>query len=265
MCNFFSILIGIIICLHASMSHAQLLNKKGDEVTPYYVAFEAPSLPTVADIRGEYLHLSYRDKIGTSNSVTVSIRNSKNERIKQLTLAKEFGLNYFDIKFSDYGFSFIENEYYFCSLTNEKGQTSERTIRYLPEVKNIIAASIFVKPKNLICSDRGDNNLVEYYGEVSGGKAPYKINWFVMNKQRTGFLYQPMHAFIQDPGTTSAIQVDKAPEYFVLLYVTDACGNEQTTTVQVVCEKSKKKVNTVFFQRLDDAIGNVKNVEPIGK
>jgi hypothetical protein len=256
----FRLAFAIVILTNAVPSQGQLLNKKGEEVAPYYINFDAASGASVTDVRGEYLHFSYRDRIGTANAVSVSIFDSKHQLVKKLTLAKEFGLNYFDIKLAGYGITLNENETYLCVLTDEKEKQEERIVRYLPEVKIEIGAQIMVKPKHLECTDQG-SNLVEFYGDISGGQAPYKVSWFVMNARRTDFLYQPVQSSIPIAGLTSSIQVDKNPEYVVLLYVTDACGNEQTSTVQIVCEKRKKKVNTLFFQRLDDALINVNKIE----
>lgn len=240
----------------ASSVNAQLLNKRGEEVHPYYISFDAPLPQTIEDIRGEFLSISYRDGIGKSESIKLTVINSKNKLVRELNLVKQFGQNFFDIRLENYNISFEENESYVCRLTNEDYEVLERTIRYLPEVKNEIAASIVVKPKQLACefSKKSGGNLIEFFGDISGGKAPYKVNWYVMNAARSEFLYQPANVVISAPGQTSSIQVDKDPAYYVLMHVTDACGNEQISTVQIVCEQNEKSVNTIFFSKLTDAV-----------
>jgi hypothetical protein len=250
----------LIVTVITSVADAQLLNKRGEEVHPYYISFDAPVSANVENVRGEFLNISYRDRVGKSETIKFAVYNSVRQLVRELTLVKQFGQNYFDIKLQGHNIVLIENETYFCRLTNEKSETQERMIKYLPKVKNEISATIVVVPKQLACENNaGASNLVEFYGQISGGMAPYKANWYVLNARRSDFLYEPSYAVVPEPGLTSSVQVDKSPEYYVLLHVTDACGNERTATVQILCQRNEKKVNTLFFEKLDDAI--IKKVE----
>jgi hypothetical protein len=246
------ILSTLVLVSLVSFAHGQLLNEKGEKVHPYYISFESPTIATIEDVRGEFLHISYHDRIGQSELFTFELYDTKGQLVRELKLVKQFGQNYFDINLNEHGISLLENESYLCRLTNEKFEQLERQIRFVAEVKNEIVASILVKPKFLSCNDKKANNMVEFYGQVSGGMAPYKANWYVLNANRTDFLYLPTHIVVPLPGLTSSVQVDKDPKYFVLLHVTDACGNEQISTVQVVCDRKQKKVNTLFIEKLSD-------------
>lgn len=239
---------------------AQLLDKRGEPVIPYYISFDALASMQVEDVRGEFLHVSYRDQIGRSETIKFVVYTASMELVRELKLVKEFGENYFNIRLTDHGIILLEGESYLIRMTNENFEVRERMIRFSPKVKNDITASIVVKPKYLSCEGKpGETNMVEFYGQIAGGKAPYKANWYVLNARRNDLLYEPSHVVVPTPGETSSIQVDKNPEYYVLLYITDACGNEQTATVQVLCQKNEKKVNTLFLQKLDDAL--LKKVE----
>jgi len=253
--------IAILIGSSISIANAQLLDSKGEEVHPYYISFDA-SAPTVENIRGEFINVSYRDRIGKAETITFSIRSYKMNFFKELTLVKQFGQNYFDIQLADHGINLVEGESYRCQLKNEYGESIERTVRYISKSKNDVTVSILVDPKYLACQDLTGSNLVDFYGQVSGGKAPYKANWYVLNAYRTDLLYQPAHLTVPSPGLTSSVQVDKAPEYYVVLHIMDACGNEQIATVQIVCEQNEKKVNTLFFQKLSDIIQPT-SIEPL--
>lgn len=248
-----------LVFVSVLVTNAQLVDKKGIEVNPYYISFDYPTPPIIEDVRGEYLHISFMDRIGQSENVLFSIKNAKNELVRELNLIKQLGQNYFDIQLADHGITLDVEAFYTVTLKIENGEKRERTIRYISKVKTDIAASIVVHPKFLSCEDATGSNLVEFFGQVSGGKAPYKANWYVLNAHKTDFLYQPARMEVPIAGMVSSVRVDKTPAYFVMLYVIDACGNEQTTTVQVICEKNKKKVNTVFFEKLDDAL--LKKVE----
>jgi hypothetical protein len=252
-------LLSLFIGACASVTNAQLLDKRGEVVHPYYIIFDTPVPTTVEDIRGEYLHISYLDRIGRSETLGLSIYNEKRELVKEMRLIKQFGENYFDIQLEQHGITLEEKASYICMLKNENDEVRERTVRYVSKLKNDVTASIVVSPKFLTCGDEKGSNLVEFFGQVGGGKAPYKANWYVLNARRTNFLYQPAYVEVPMDGLVSSVQVDKSPVYFVLLHVTDACGNEQVATVQIVCDKNEKKVNTLFFQKLDDAF--LKKVE----
>jgi hypothetical protein len=246
-------LVALLIVAVVMIADAQLLDSKGERVHAYYISFDASS-SYVEDIRGEFIHVAYRDRIGKSETLTFSIYDFRMKLLKQLSLVKQFGQNYFDIQLADHGIDLEETKSYYCKLTNEYDETTQRTIRYTAKTKNDIVASILVDPKYLACQDPAGNNLVDFFGEVSGGNAPYKANWYVLNAGRTKLLYQPAHVVVESPGLTSSIEVDKAPEYCVVLHVTDACGNEQIASVEIICESNEKKVNTLFFQKLSDVI-----------
>ena len=79
--------ISSILLLVASVSivsHAQLLDSHGEEVTPYYLSFDTPLLTSIQDIRGEFLNVSYRDVIGESETITLTITDSKRKLVKEL-------------------------------------------------------------------------------------------------------------------------------------------------------------------------------------
>jgi len=238
----------VMTSLYCRTSYGQdLLDTDGNKVTPYYIDINTTEKTSVMDVRGEFLHIQYHDALGQAATIPFVLYNWKREVVTELNIKKEFGLNYFDVKFKDHGITLVENETYTCQLTDERGKKYSVYFKYLPPLKKVITLNIFVKPVYLQCDDPSGSNLTEFYGDIEGGKAPYKLNWYVMNKSRTEFLYQPTQVVLESQGYTSSIQVDKSPEYYVLLYVKDACGNEQTSTVQMMCEGNRKKFNTVFF------------------
>ena len=245
-------LLVVLIAFQVPSLRAQKLqDENGNTVAPYYLDFNAIDKNVILDVRGEYLHIQYYDALGKAANLPFGIYNWKGEQMAQLSIHKEFGLNHFDVNLKQYGIKLPVNGIYTAQLVDEAGKKYEVSIRYLPPLKKEITVGIFVKPIQVQCDDPSGGNLVEFYGEVGGGKAPFQVNWYVMNKNRTDFMYQPKELTIDRPGLVSSIQVDKSPEYYVLLYVKDACGNEQTSTVQVVCEGNKKKFNTIFFNWLN--------------
>ncbi|MEJ0034177.1 MAG: hypothetical protein WDO15_29310 [Bacteroidota bacterium] len=122
-------LIALLIGAVATMANAQLLDSKGEKVHAYYISFDASS-SHVEDIRGEFIHIAYRDRIGKSETIKFAVYNFKMELVKELSLVKEFGQNYFDIQLADHGISMEPTMMYYCKLKNEYDETSQRAIRY---------------------------------------------------------------------------------------------------------------------------------------
>jgi hypothetical protein len=231
--------------------YSQDQNNTESGVAPYYIDFNSAAKSSLFQITAEYLHIQYRDIYGSAKTIPLTIFNWKHEKVAEITLAKEFGLNHFEVDLKKYASTFSKDEIYTCDLVDEKGKVYSAAIRYAPAAKIEISLEIFVRPVQLQCGNSLGENMVEFYGNIGGGKAPYEARWYVLNDKRTEFLYQPKEVTIDRPGNTSSIQVDKSPEYFVLLYVKDACGNEQKKTVQVTCEAGQKKINTLFLQYLN--------------
>jgi hypothetical protein len=91
-------------------------------------------------------------------------------------------------------------------------------------------------------------NQVEFYSEIGNGKAPYVLQWYVMNNNKSEFLYQPKEEIVQHSSETSIIQVEQQPDYYVMLFVKDACGNIQQKMVHLICEEGKKVINSLFVE-----------------
>jgi hypothetical protein len=95
---------------------------------------------------------------------------------------------------------------------------------------------------------------------IKNGVAPFTINWYVMDAGMNKLLYQPREEIVAKQKKASMIQVDRAPGYYVILDVTDACGTNSRKMVYLDCEQLKKKVNTIFVQPIP-AMQSVKKVK----
>jgi hypothetical protein len=204
----------------------------------------------VYEIQDETLSLQYNDAYGKWKDIPLKIYNWKREPVTTLSLDKAYGLNSFVIDLKSVHDSWELNTIYTCELTDETGRRYSLPIRLtMPPKPKDPEVNILVNPLNIECNGLSED-VVEFYGEIKGGKAPYTVTWFILNNARTDFLYQPREQILSAAGKTSVITVDQNPDYYVVLFVKDACGGFQQKVVNLVCEERRKKINTIFAEEL---------------
>jgi hypothetical protein len=241
----------ILILAVAVLGYAFTATAQEDfKKTPYYISLNDADGNRVHEISNETLSLQYSDAYGKWNDIPLKIYNWKREPITTLNLDKAFGLNSFVIDLKSVHSDWELNTIYTCELIDESGRKYSLPIRLVPppETKDP-EVSIFVNPLNIECNGLSED-VVEFYGEIKGGKAPYTVSWFILNSARADFLYQPLEEIIKMSGKTSVVTVDQNPDYYVVLFVKDACGGSQQKVVNLVCEERRKKINTIFVEEL---------------
>jgi hypothetical protein len=235
----------LVFTVHLSWSQGAAERK------PLYLDLNKATNLSTVKISDDVLSLQYHDAYGRRSEFPVNIYNWKREQVASVVLTKSAGLNHYAIRLQDLPVTWKKDETYSCEATDEVGKKYSFSFRLVAPPKKEIVASIFVNPRHLKCNDP-EGNLVEFYGEVTGGKAPYTVNWYILDQHRSDLLYQPKEESISRPGNTAVVQVDKSPDYYVIFAVRDACGNEQHQVVNLVCEKGKKKINTLFFESIQE-------------
>jgi hypothetical protein len=217
----------------------------------YYLDVNSNS-NTTYELYDGLLSLKYYDAYGSLKSVPLKVYNWKHEEIAIYQLSKSYGLNYFRVSLGNVFTSWKENEVYTFEVSDEAGTPYQFMIKKVaPPSKEKPKVNISVDPQHVDCKGL-TSSVVNFYGEISEGKAPYKVNWYILNKDRTEFLYQPRQEIIETAGTTPVARVDAKPDYYVMLYVKDACGNEQKQMVQLTCQSNKKKINTIFVEPIKE-------------
>lgn len=219
------------------------------EKARYYIHVNQLTPGAVYQIFDNQLHLEYDDAYGASKKFALRIYDWQHELITTLQLDKDFGLNNYTVKLEDVHSGWQLNKVYTGEFKNEEGTLYKIPFVLVASEKKNPEIGIVVNPVTISCDDLSQS-LVEFYGDIQGGKAPYTVNWFVLNNSRTDLLYQPKEEIIQFPGKTSMIRVDKNPEYYVALFVKDACGEEQRKIVNMTCGSENKKINTIFVEEL---------------
>ncbi len=239
--------LAVLICVFSS-AWAQ------DDNVPYYINVNEANQNSVHEIQSRTVALQYHDYNGQWAEMPLVVYDWKRSKVVQLSLSKSFGLNNFIIKLDEIGVSWELNKVYTFELSTEDNRKFGLLVKLIPTPKEIgPAVNILIHPVQFKC-DAISAKLMEFYGEINGGRAPYITKWFVLNNQRDDFLFQPREEKIASAGQTMVVRVDKAPDYYVMLYVTDACGNADKKMVHVVCEDGKKRINTIFIEPLNKTL-----------
>jgi hypothetical protein len=248
--DLFSCMIMSLVMMAGSL-YAQVPAKpvKISTKVPYYINVNTADRTMTYDIQEGLLHFQYEDKHGSWKKMKLQVRNWKFEPVGTFEMDKTFGLNHYTIDLRERIAGLENNQDYFCSITDEGGNVHEWKFKSIPPVKSTdLIAAIRMNPVRVECS-KESGNLAEFYSEIKNGVAPFTVHWYVMDMTMNNFLYQPREEKLRTATSGSMIQVDKAPGYYVILDVTDACGTNTRQMVYLDCEQLKKKTNTVFLQQ----------------
>jgi hypothetical protein len=238
---------GLVLFI-ALVSYTSGMAQEQIEKTPYYVSINNRPSHEVLDILNNVLSVEYRDDFGQWQNVALKIYNFKREVIASIVLAKTFGSNYYNLKLDDFFTGWKKEDIYNCELKDEAGNTHKLAIRIVEPPKTIPPdVALLVNPLQLLCDGTSVSN-VEFVADINGGKSPFHLQWVVMNDARTALLYQPLAEILPTTETTSAITVNRSPDYHVLLEVKDACDNIVRREVHLMCDQEEKKISSVFVE-----------------
>lgn len=214
----------------------------------YYVNINQTSPHRIIEVADNTLSLEYNDKYGAWSHIQLHIVDWKLKQVATVSLDKQFGLNHYNLDLSSIYSGWERGKLYRLDMKDETGRKHTLSIRPIePPDKEAPIVDIIVNPVQLQC-DGMSPSVVEFVGSIGGGKAPYTLQWVVIDKYKTKLLYQPEEVFIMPSGTTAAISVDRSPDYYVLLEVKDACGNIERKQVFLQCDDKTQKINTMFVE-----------------
>lgn len=216
--------------------------------TSFYWDVNNSPFKDVYEVSDLHMSIKYFDKYGLTKDMELKIYNWKREQIAHLNLDKTFGLNYYTISLEDISESWESDQLYLCEIYDEGKNRFEWQMKLLKQSdQNLLQVDIIVNPIHLECASLSESG-VEFYGDIRNGKAPYLLRWYVMNNNKSEFLYQPTEEILQHVNETSFIRVDQQPDFYVMLYAKDACGNIGQKMVHLICEEGKKKINSLFVE-----------------
>lgn len=226
---------------------------------PYYWDVTGSTISQPVELVSPWLHVQYADVYGHAAFINLALFDWKRLPVAVIRLDKSYGLNNYTIDLRQFVKELSTNAVYMGELVDEAGKKYQLPIKLsLPEVPPP-GIDIIIDPSRVECS--GINaSLADFYAQISGGRAPYTLEWYVLNSTGTELLYQPREDVMAEPGRSSSITVDAQPEYSVALFVKDACNSMVKKMVTLSCSRNKKKFNTLFVENF--AIDEAK---PFGK
>jgi hypothetical protein len=244
-----------LICLMVLLTQATKVaaqeKEREKEKEIYYLDFNTSQEKNIHDITNLTLGLQYRDAYGKWEDMLVEIYSWRRELVATLALDKAFGMNTYKINLKDVYDGWKTGDLYFCRFKDEAGKKYGLAFRIVapPEFPSPVV-NILVNPLRPECDEGPEVSSVEFLADIKGGMAPYNLKWYVLNDSRTDFLYQPREEKLKTSGKSSSITVNTDPSYYVVLYVEDNCGNVEQRAVNLVCQNSRKKINTIFAEKV---------------
>jgi len=223
------------------------------EVSPkksvYYFDVTEPDAQ-VHSVYERSLNIEYNDIYGMQKSLVLQVFDKTQQMAGQYQLDKTFGMNHYRLNAE----SFSEDEVYRGVFTDEGRKEHKFYFKpEPPEEREGPPIDIVSLPVNFSCAE-GSPKIIDYYGEISGGVSPFEIDWFIVNQNKTDFLYQPLHILAKELGKTSVITADAAPPYYVVMAVKDFCGGESKKVLLVECDASEKQIHTLFISESFDSL-----------
>lgn len=189
--------------------------------------------------------LSYQDRYGTDEHLTLTFTNQYGRRVGQYRMPKGFGSNQHPLDLRSVGVILTDSPY-LLSFTDEWGTSCHIPFRVVVSEAPAPTVHIEADALSLDCAS-SEGNVVNYYGKVQGGKAPYEAVWRVLDSSGRE-LYQPRTDQLSKKGRTPMVVVESRPTYYVLLEVRDACGETAQQVVNVQCNGDLEKSNTLFVK-----------------
>lgn len=236
----------------AMIAHSRAIESSGRDSTCFHI-----NINRINELKSvEFIHpdicLDFYDSYGIKDTLDLFLYDWRGNLLSHPRLKKSYGNNSYSINLNQYNIE-AGKEAYRLKVFNDAGKKYILYFKLLPPPeKPDPIVDIFVNPVELQCEEP-TGNLIEFYGTIDGGKAPYNVSWVIMNEGQTSLLYQPRRLTISKPGYTPSIQINKSPSYAVMLHVTDACGNDGQQIVNIQCKPDIEKSNNLFIELLPDS------------
>jgi hypothetical protein len=226
--------------------------------TCLYISLNGISSIKSYELNNGILCFSYQDKYAQSPNLEISIFDWKNQVAVQMPLAKQAGNNLYSLNLESIYGNWENNSIYRLETQNEMGRKMGFNFKLVdPPEKWKPVPDIVVNGIDIQC-DPHINSEVEYYGRVTGGKAPYKVTWYVFRDPAiVDYLYQPKTVKLEQEGDVPMILVQESLDYYVLLHAVDACGSEKDKLVHIVCDEQEEGRFNLLYEpiNLDNIIG----------
>jgi hypothetical protein len=229
----------------------QQINSNSDSIC-LYIPLTSNKEIEVNKITNKVLCFSYDDKYGRNPQLPVRILDWKQKEVAHLTLDKKYGLNEYSVGLEGLVSNLEIGQMYHLIARNDVGRSYKINFMLIdPPDQWDPVPDIIPNGVEVFC-ESSQQSTVEYYGKISGGRAPYEVTWYVFkNASGESLLYKPKKLIIEKEGDVPFISVESALDYYVLLNVIDACGSERDKVVHIVCDEQEEGKFNMLFEPID--------------
>ncbi|MEQ6118628.1 fibronectin type III domain-containing protein [Reichenbachiella sp. MALMAid0571] len=184
----------------------------------------------------EYLYGEIFDPKGVVVSTVAISINKEDEYILDLTSFKV------DWKLDDV---------YHLNLHDGYNQKRSVFFQISEPIEEPIEVGIIVNPIYVDCVEQA-SSLIEYYGEFSGGHAPYLVTWSVASAANfTTPLVEPKETEVMNSSSIPMLRLDYPLAYLVVITIEDGCGNFGEYALLVRCQENEDGESSLLFERVE--------------
>ncbi|MFY0599851.1 MAG: hypothetical protein JXR03_09280 [Cyclobacteriaceae bacterium] len=266
MINKYRFLFGIltlcqVLSLSAEVSSNQQISlepiKRAEELARHYFV-EIEEGGVINKIFDENLYFSFREEYKASGTIKLMLSDVQGNEISYIDVEVNYGMNYYHLDLTTLSVDFLLDKRYILSY----GRRKLKFMPVEPLEKPLPVANITVNAVSVDCEDTGIGNLLEFYGQVSSGNAPYNLTWFVFtDSSKEVLLNTPEEQFIEFEEEIGAIVLDNQLSYTVVLTVLDACNQYTEQTLNLVCGNEESDGVTLFLEDTNVPSGGSGGVE----
>ena len=237
-----SLLILITISSAYSQDYELLENhRRTSDTTVYYIDLNSNfgDLEQIA-FHGGRIGVLFDDKFGSFDTVSIRVEFPSIGEMSTFSFNKKFGTNQWILEELDFtDLDSLLNLSLF--IVDDMGKEYVKNLILDPESNSEDITAKIIKTPIVIDCKSPVNTRIEFFSDVTGGKAPYLVEWRFSDNSKSISEVIPIQGF------SSAILVDLPPPYYIGLRITDSCGEVSIQTVQVACDTSSPNYNSILF------------------
>lgn len=113
-----------------------------------------------------------------------------------------------------------------------------------------LSAKVRMNASSWECTATAQNEI-EFIGDVTGGNAPYEINWYVSSTAKMKDAHQNETEYMEvsdvaeDFTPSPQISVSQPLGYYLIMHVKDAAGNTIEKTMKIDCNSLKVSAQVI--------------------
>ena len=116
--------------------------------------------------------------------------------------------------------------------------------------QSTLSVKVMMNSSNWDCTSSAQNEI-DFIGDVTGGEAPYEINWYVSttakmkDAHRNETEYMEVSDVEEDFAPSPQISVKEQLGYYLIMHVSDASGEVIEKTMKIDCSSLKVSAQVI--------------------